>query len=98
MPLDKYQIVFGADTQYKSGRYINFYYISQGGGYVDHSWQTNAQVSFGPADGRWSLAAFIRNIEDNRVPTFGGPTPLLNFTVVGTTPPRTFGGRASVKL
>ncbi len=98
VPLDKYQIVFGADTQYKSGRYINFYYISQGGGYVDHSWQTNAQVSFGPADGRWSLAAFVRNIENNRVPTFGGPTPLLNFTVVGTTPPRTFGGRGSVKF
>ena len=98
VPVGAYQLVFGADTQYKSGRYINFYYISQGGGYVDHSWQTNAQVSFGPASGQWSVAGFVRNIENNRVPTFGGPSPLLNVTVVGTTPPRTFGGRVSVKF
>ena len=88
VPVGDYQVVFGADTQYKSGRYINFYYVTDGGGYVDHSWQTNAQISFGPANGRWSLAAFVRNIEDNRVPTFVSPAPIINFSVVGTTPPR----------
>ncbi len=98
VPLGDYQVVLGADTQYKSGRYINFYYLSQGGGYVDHSWQTNAQVSFGAANGRWSLAAFVRNIEDNRVPVFGSPTAPYTLFSIGTTPPRTFGGRASVKF
>ena len=98
VPLGRYQLVLGVDTQYKSGRYINFYYVSQGGGYVDHSWATNAQVSFGPANGRWSVGAFVRNIENNRVPVFMSPAPLLNVTVVGTTPPRTVGGRVSVKF
>ena len=98
IPLGAYQVVVGADTQYRSGRYINFYYLTQGGGYVDHSWQTNAQVSFGPANGRWSLAAFVRNIEDNRVPVFASPTPITNLFSNGTTPPRTFGGRASIKF
>ena len=98
VPLGEYQIVFGADTQYKSGRFINFYYLSQGGGYVDHSWQTNAQVSFGPASGKWSIAGFIRDIEDNRTPVYASPTPVFNLFAVGTTPPRTFGGRVSVKF
>ncbi|WP_343615040.1 TonB-dependent receptor [Novosphingobium sp.] len=98
IPVGDYKVVMGVDTQYKSGRFINFSYVSDGGGYVDHSWQTNAQISFGPANGRWSAAAFVRNIEDNRVPTFQSPAPLINLTVVGTTPPRTFGGRVSVKF
>ncbi len=98
VPLGTYQIVLGADTQYKSGRFINFYYLSQGGGYVSHSWQTNAQISLGPTSGRWSVAAFVRNIEDNRVPVFGAPAPFSNLMAVGTTPPRTFGGRASIKF
>ena len=97
-PLGDYQLVAGADTQYRSGRYINFYYLSQGGGYVDHSWQTNVQVSFGPASGRWSIAGFARNVENNRVPVFASPAPLTNLFVVGTTPPRTYGVRGSVKF
>ena len=98
VPVGDYQLVLGANTQYKSGRYINFYYLSAGDGYVDHSWQTNAQVSFGPASGRWSIAAYVRNIEDNRVPVFASPSPLFNLSVVGTSPPRTAGGRVSMKF
>ena len=98
IPLGDYQIVVGADTQYKSARFINFSYLKDGGGYVDHSWISNAQVSFGPQNGRWSAAAFIRNIGDNRIPVFMSPAPVLNLIVVGTTPPRTYGGRVSIKF
>ena len=96
IPLGTYQAVLGANTQYRSGRYIGFAYLPEQ--YTGPSWQTNAQASFGPADGRWSVAVFVRNIEGNRIPIFTGTHALANLLVVGTTAPRTFGGRASVKF
>jgi iron complex outermembrane receptor protein len=98
IPLGEYQFVLGADTQYKSGRYINFYYVTAGGGYVDHSWVSNAQIAFGPVDERWSLALYVRNIEDNRIPAFFSPAPITNLAVVGTSPPRTYGIRGSIRF
>ncbi|WP_206243658.1 TonB-dependent receptor [Novosphingobium terrae] len=98
IPLGDYNLVLGVDTQYKSSHYINFYYISQGGGLVGGAWQSNAQIAFGPANSRWTFAIYMRNMENNRIPVFMSPAPLLSTTVVGTTPPRTYGARFSVKF
>lgn len=98
IPVGDYQLVLGADTQYKSSRFINFYYVREGGGFVDESWQTNAQIAFGPADENWSIAVYVRNIEDERVPAFFSPSPVTNIAVVGTSPPRTFGVRGSIRF
>jgi len=98
IPVGQFKVVLRADTQYKSSHYINFYYLSDGGGFVDGTWQSNAQISIGPDNGTWSLAFYVKNIEDHRTPVFMGPAPQLNVTVVGTTAPRTFGGRFSVKF
>ena len=92
--LGDFQVVLSADTQYKTSRYEGFEY--QPGQLQPASWTTNAQVVFGPSSNRWSLGAFIRNIENDRllaVPfAFGG-------VLVGyTTPPRTYGVRGSVKF
>ncbi len=59
---------------------------------------TNAQLSFGPADDRWSIAGFVRNIENDRILNFAVTHPLANALVGGSTAPRTYGVRASVKF
>lgn len=93
-----FQFILGADTQYKSGRYINFYYVREGGGFVDHSWQTNARIAFGPSDDRWSVALYVRNIENNRIPVFFSPAPITNIGVAGTTAPRTYGIQGTIRF
>ena len=94
VPVGDYKLVFGVDTAFKTSRYTYFDYALEQ--LQPASWTTNGQVSFGPANGRWSLQAFVRNIENNRLLTapvaFGGV--LASFT----SPPRTFGGRVSVKF
>ncbi len=94
--LGGYQIVLSADTQHRSSRYIGFAYLAQQ--IVGSTWTTNAQVQFGPDSERWSIAGFIRNLEDDRLPIYSSLNPTANFLIAGTTPPRTYGLRLSAKL
>ncbi|WP_375396690.1 TonB-dependent receptor [uncultured Sphingomonas sp.] len=91
-----YKLVIGGDTQYKSSRTIGFEFLPEQR--VGSTWTTNAQVSFGPANDRWSIAGFVRNIEDDRILNFATTHPLANALVGGSTAPRTYGARASVKF
>ena len=91
-----YKFVAGADTQYKTSRTVGFEFLPEQR--VGSTWMTNAQISFGPANDRWSIAGFIRNIEDNRILNFATSHPLANALVGGSTAPRTYGARASVKF
>lgn len=59
---------------------------------------TNAQLSFGPANDVWSIAGFVRNIEDHRILNFATTHPIANLPVGGSTAPRTYGIRASTKF
>ncbi len=83
-----------ADTQYKTGRFVGFDYVAPE--YQRSSWQTNAQLVLSPENGVWTVAAFVRNIENHRLLTnsqnFGG------FFEQITAPPRTYGVRASFKF
>ena len=94
--LGDYQFVLSADTQHRSSRYIGFAYLAQQR--VGSTWTTNAQVQFGPASDRWSIAAYIRNIENDRIPIYSSLHPTENFLIDGTTAPRTFGVRVAGKF
>ena len=94
VPLGDYKLVFGADTQHKSGRYTYFDYATEQ--FQPSSWTTNAQVSFGPADGHWSIQGFVRNMENHRL--LASPIAFGGVLSAFTTPPRTYGGRVSVKF
>lgn len=96
VPFGDYQIVLDADTQYRSGRYVGFEYIAPE--YVRPTWGSNASVSFGTKDGRYVLAAFVRNIENNRYSVYGTPAPATNLIVTLPNSPRTFGLRLSGKF
>jgi iron complex outermembrane receptor protein len=61
-------------------------------------WRSDAQISFGRADDRWSIQAFVRNIENNRTPVFMSTHPTANILIAGTTPPRTYGIRGSFRF
>jgi iron complex outermembrane receptor protein len=87
------KVVLGADTQYKSERYMAFQYLPEQ--LVQAAWRSNAQVSFGPADDHWSLSAYVRNIEDERTPAFLSAAPSTNFLVASITAPLTYGLRLS---
>ena len=96
VPIGRYALVLQADTQYRTSRYVGFAYLPSQ--LLPDVWRSNAQVSFGPSDNRWSVAAFVRNIEDHRTIVFSGTTPLANALFAGTTAPRTYGGRVSVSF
>ena len=94
VPLGDYKLVFTADTQYKTSRFTYFDYATEQ--LQRASWTTNAQVSFGPASGKWSVAGFVRNLENTRL--LAAPIAFQGLLSAYTTPPRTFGGRVSVKF
>lgn len=96
LELGGYEVVFGADAQYRTKRYIGFdYRPSQ---LVGPDWRTNAQISIGDADDRWDVAAFVRNIEGNRTPTFASDISFGAFNAVIPSAPRTYGVRATTRF
>ena len=94
--VSEYDIVLGLDTQYKSGLYGGFGYLAQT--FIHPQWLTNAQVSFGPASGHWSISGYIRNLEGRRTPTFIAVSPFSNALVADTIAPRTYGARVAYKF
>ena len=94
IPLGDYKLVFTADTQYKTKRYTYFDYATEQ--LQRASWTTNAQMSFGPASGKWSVAAYVRNIENKRL--LAAPIAFQGLLSAYTTPPRTYGARLSYKF
>lgn len=96
VPLGDYRVVFDVDTQYKGSRNVGFAYLPEQ--FLAGYWRTNAQITFGRADDRWSISGFIRNIENHRVPIYDSTHPTANFLIAGITAPRTYGIRAGYKF
>ena len=94
IPVGDFELTLAADTQYKSSRYMGFEYQPEQ--IQPASWTSNAQIAFGPADGAWKIAAFVRNIENDRL--IAVPFALFGNLTYYTTPPRTYGLRATVKF
>ena len=96
IPVGDFEIIFNADTQYRSGRFTNFDYIPQE--FVRNSWISNASISFGAVDGKYEIGAFVRNIENDRPQVYTTPVPGSNLIVSLNSPPRTYGVRVSAKF
>jgi iron complex outermembrane receptor protein len=96
IPLGSYKLVGQVDTQYKSERVVGFEYLAYQT--VGSTWQTNAQLTFGPENDRWSLTAFVRNLEDNRIANNANVFNIGGLGTQVTSAPRTYGFRANVKF
>ena len=94
--LGSYQLIGSVDTQYKTERYVQVDFLPQD--LVPATWTTNAQIAFGPSDDSWQIAAFVRNIENDRVvvnvPIYNAASSLQYIT----TAPRTYGVRVGYKF
>lgn len=96
VPVGRNQIVLSADTQYRSSRYTNFDYIAAE--YVNHSWVSNASIAFDFDQGKYSIDAFVRNIENDRPQIYATLVPASNLIASLIAPPRTYGVRVSAKF
>jgi len=96
IPVGDYELIFGVDTQYKSARNLGFAYLPQQR--IGSTWTSNAQISFGAADDSWSIAAYVRNIENERIQLFSSTHPTAQFLTAGQSAPRTYGLRGSFKF
>ena len=91
-----YEFVAGVDTQYKGMRDIGFAYLPEQT--LPGNWVTNAQLRFEPADARWAVSGYVRNIEGHRIQIYDSLHPTASFLIAGTTAPRTYGVQGSVKF
>ncbi|MFV0643362.1 MAG: TonB-dependent receptor [Sphingomonadaceae bacterium] len=94
--LGDFEIVVDLDTQYRSGRYVFFQYVPEQ--YTGDTWQSNAQVKFGPVSDKWSISAYVRNIEDAQYQVFTPSPPFLSTLNVQWNAPRTYGVRLAVNF
>jgi iron complex outermembrane receptor protein len=94
--LEGFTLTAVADTQFRSARNIGFAFLPEQR--VGATWTSNAQLILTPSGGRYELAAFVRNIENRRIPQFMIYHPISNALIAVTSPPRQIGVRASVRL
>lgn len=93
VPIGDLTLVLGARTRIESSRFTNIEYLPEQkqGGYMT----SDAFVTLEGPDARWSLTAFMNNIEDETI--LGGTVvrPVLQTVYAVLRPPRTYGLRAS---
>ena len=93
IPLHEFNLVLSADTQYRTSHYANADYIPQE--LVGSTTRTDLQASLSPKDGPWTVAVFIRNIEDHRTLIYSTPSVQSNLLLGEYSSPRTYGVRVS---
>ncbi|WP_174296987.1 TonB-dependent receptor domain-containing protein [Sphingomonas bacterium] len=86
-----YKLEAQVDTQFRSGRYVAFDYVRPE--YQQANTQTNLQLILAPRQGQYSIAAFVRNLENDRYYTGGGN--FGNLIELLSANPRTYGARVS---
>jgi iron complex outermembrane receptor protein len=90
-------LTLGADTRVQSASYVSIDYLDGGrqGAYM----ASNARLQFEPAGGRYSLTAFINNLENTTVFAASFQSPVKNGVLYNQLrPPRTFGLRGSLRF
>ena len=95
IPVGDFEFRINADTQYRTSRWIGFEF--QPGMLQGSTWQSNAQISFGPSSEKWLISGFVRNIENNRFVLNAVDFGFASLVAATTNPPRTYGlqGRVS---
>jgi iron complex outermembrane recepter protein len=96
IPLGDHKLVLAVDTQYKTTRYVAFEYLPSQ--LAPAFWQTNASITFAQADNRWSVSAFVRNLENYRDVTSGTLFGPGNYVALRPGAPRTYGVRVAAKF
>ena len=84
------------NTRHESARETNLNYLPFTR--VDGYWRTNATLTYDFADQRFSVTAFVNNIENEAVPeavATGLNFPTIPLLPVTLKPPRTYGVRVS---
>lgn len=93
IPVGDLMLVLGGRTRIESSRFTNIEYLPEQkqGGYMT----SDAYVTLEGPDKRWSLTAYVNNIEDKTI--LGGTVvrPVLQTVYAVLRPPRTYGLRAS---
>lgn len=92
-------IVAGVDSRHQSAAWLGDTFLPEARG--DSSTRTDAYVSFETRDGKFSLAAYVNNIEDDDVfdNVFVGPTyPIFPFISGALRAPRVYGLRARMNF
>ena len=89
-------VIARADTTFKSAYFADFYNYRDGR--QKALTQTSASLEYKPESGKFSVMAFVRNIENTRPLTYGsfvsaGPDDIFNWQFGA---PRTYGIRASI--
>lgn len=84
------------DNVFKSGRNIGFAFLPEQ--HIGPTWTSDVQVMVTWPKHHVEVSGFIRNIGGRRVSEFMIYHPVSNALVVGTSPPRQIGFRASVDL
>ncbi|MBB3955577.1 iron complex outermembrane receptor protein [Novosphingobium sediminicola] len=90
-------LTFGADTRIQSASYVSIDYLPDGrqGAYTT----SNARLAYEPAGGRYTLTAFVNNIEDTKVFSASFQSPVKNGVLYNQLrAPRTFGIRGSLRF
>jgi iron complex outermembrane receptor protein len=90
-------IVAHAETRYESKQYVDNRLLP--GTVQPGFWRHSADLTYNPADGRWSVGVFLRNITNNGALMHAIPGAILGQYTVGLAyPPRTYGVTASAKF
>ncbi len=92
--LGDYRLVAGVRSRIESSRYLSLEFndVQRQKGYMT----SDAILTLNAPDDRWSISAFVNNIEDKVL--YAGSTlqPILNTAYNSLRPPRTYGVRTSV--
>lgn len=96
IPVGDLLLVLGARTRIESSRFTNIEYLPEQkqGGYMT----SDVYVTLEGPEKRWSLTAFVNNLEDETI--LGGTVvrPVLQTVYSVLRPPRTYGMRASINF
>lgn len=88
-----YELVAGGRARLESSAWLNLDYLDYQRRAGSHT--TDAYLNLTAPDKRWSVGAFVNNIEDNAVYAGGLTRPIINATLLTLRPPRTYGARVS---
>jgi iron complex outermembrane receptor protein len=89
-------LVIGARTRLESSRYVNIDYLPEQ--HQDSYHISDAFITFQGPDERWTLTAFVNNIEDETVISGAFTRPVLQTVYGSLQPPRTYGGRFTYRF
>ena len=96
LPLDRFEVVVSANTQYKKSYYTNFDYLDLER--QDGFWRTDLEVAMSQPGASWKIAGFVRNIEDERAKAYVTASPGSNLIVSTNGAPRLAGVRLDWKF